>query len=176
MISACALLSVVRGPLQEHCIVSQLRPTPTHAMDQGQRTASAGAMPATGQVQRTTARQGRRDPSNGQRTTDNWQRTNNKGHRPARAGAKRSTDHGQRTRDTGPPGPDQEKWRSVAGLAARWRLEATGEHRRKVWQLGTLRFTDRRMRARRNGALTLAKAPFSATFRPFFADFLRVFR
>jgi hypothetical protein len=126
MISACALLSVVRGPLKKNGIVGQPRPTATPGnelraparrgrrdasdglgtKERGPRSTRAGAMPATDNGQRTTdkhqrtpTRQARRDPSNGQQTTDNGRRTKNKGHRPARSGAIPATDNGQRTTD-----------------------------------------------------------------------------
>jgi hypothetical protein len=103
----------------------------------------------------------------------NGQRPDNEGHRPAKAGAKSATDHGPMTTENRKP--KSKKWRSIASWRVRWRLEAPGVHERKVWQLGALRSTGRRLRAQRNGALTLRKAPIPATFRRFFDDFLRVF-
>jgi hypothetical protein len=65
---------------------------------------------------------------------------------------------------------------ALAGrLAGRWRLEATGVHRRKVWQLSGLRSRAAGSQHGEMALQTLGKAPFSAIFRPVFADFLRVF-
>jgi hypothetical protein len=79
-------LSVVRCPLSVAKALRNWSASAAREASNGQRTKDqrhrpprAGAMPATDQGQRTTARQGRRDDSNGQRTMDN-------GHRPARAG------------------------------------------------------------------------------------------
>jgi hypothetical protein len=60
-------------------------------------------------------------------------------------------------------------------LAVRWRLEATGVHRRKGWQLGGLRSKAAGSEHGEMALLTLEKAPFSAIFRPVLADFRRVF-
>jgi hypothetical protein len=148
--------------------------------NKGQRPAKAGAMTATDNEQRTKDDRPPGPARSQQRTTDKAQRTNNKGHRPARAGAIRATENGKRTDDNGKPKtenrkPKTKKWRSLVGLADRWRLAAAGVHRRKLWELSGFRSRARRPAARRNGALALGKAPFSATFGPFFGEILRVF-
>src|SRR5271168_1570436 len=60
-------------------------------------------------------------------------------------------------------------------LAVRWRLEETGVHSRKVWQLGGLRSRAAGSEHREMALWTLGKAPLSAIFRPVLADFLGVF-
>jgi hypothetical protein len=47
--------------------------------------------------------------------------------------------------------------------------------RRKLWQLSGFRPRAVDSQLGENGALALAKAPFSATFGPFFDEILRVF-